>query len=379
MYNIMIINNLHIRRPSVCRYLAFFLALPVMVNAQVEYLNYSTNSDNTITITGYTGPSGVGVVIPDTINGLTVTVIGDSAFFSANITGVTFPSSLASIGSSVFANNFNWTSPLVIPAGVTNVGGGAFGATEVSSVFIPASLTTIGDGAFSAAYGVQAYTVDPANPVYTNSPEGVLYTRDMTDLVQYPAGRSGTYLIPNTVLNIGANAFDGCENLPAITIPDSVTNMGNYALSNTQRLYNITIGAHVATIGYGVFQTAYNLKGLYFRGNAPVAAGGEVGNYTPAIVYYLPGTTGWGTKFDTIPAELWNPQMVNAGIQTNTYSFSLTGSTNLIVGVDVSTNLASPTNWVRVSTFQLTTSGTGSFSDASWAGSPARFYRLSAP
>ena len=53
------------------------LALPVAVEAQFAY----TTNNGTITITGYSGAGG-SVTIPDTINGLPVTSIGDSAFYA---------------------------------------------------------------------------------------------------------------------------------------------------------------------------------------------------------------------------------------------------------------------------------------------------------
>src|SRR5438445_6062883 len=58
--------------------LLFLLILPAAVQAQFDYV---TNDDNTITITGYTGPGG-DVTIPNTINGLPVTFIGDYAFYN---------------------------------------------------------------------------------------------------------------------------------------------------------------------------------------------------------------------------------------------------------------------------------------------------------
>ncbi len=57
------------------------LTLPFVVQAQ-DY-TYTTNDDNTITITGYTG-SGGDVTIPDTINGLPVTSIGSYAFYQCS-------------------------------------------------------------------------------------------------------------------------------------------------------------------------------------------------------------------------------------------------------------------------------------------------------
>src|SRR5262245_44501712 len=66
--------------------LALFMTLANVVQAQ---FTYTTNSDNTITITGYTG-SGGDVAIPDTIDGMAVTTIGPNAFYTSfNLCGGT--------------------------------------------------------------------------------------------------------------------------------------------------------------------------------------------------------------------------------------------------------------------------------------------------
>ena len=116
----------HLRTACAARLLPLLLllALPAVVQAQFTY----TTNNGTITITGYTGPSGT-VVIPDTINNLPVTSIGDNAFYDIynqskiNLTGISFGTNLTSIGSYAFYNaNF---ASLVIPDSVTNIGNSA--------------------------------------------------------------------------------------------------------------------------------------------------------------------------------------------------------------------------------------------------------------
>ena len=86
--------------------LLLLLTLPTVVQAQ---FNFTTNNNGTITITGYIG-SGGAVTIPDTINGLPVTSIGDYAFFGNSLTSITIPNGIISIGVSAFDNCFNLTS-----------------------------------------------------------------------------------------------------------------------------------------------------------------------------------------------------------------------------------------------------------------------------
>src|SRR6266436_5113182 len=83
------------------------LSLPAVVQAQ---FNYTFDSYGGIAITGYTGPGGA-VTIPDTINGLPVTSIGDAAFFfNDTVTSVTIPNSVINIGVSAFYDCYSLTS-----------------------------------------------------------------------------------------------------------------------------------------------------------------------------------------------------------------------------------------------------------------------------
>jgi hypothetical protein len=86
---------------AVCgRRLLLLLLLLLSTNSatvQAQF-NYTVNDDGTVTITKYVGRGG-DVVIPDTIDGLPVTSIGDTAFAGfAELTSVLIPNSVMSIG-----------------------------------------------------------------------------------------------------------------------------------------------------------------------------------------------------------------------------------------------------------------------------------------
>ena len=112
-----------------CAFLVLLL-LVLPATAQPQF-TWTTNSDGaSVTITGYTGPGGA-VIIPNSINNLLVTVIGESAFepgspeLGTNITSVTIPPSVSSIEDFAFEVCESLTT-LAIPASVTNIGQAAF-------------------------------------------------------------------------------------------------------------------------------------------------------------------------------------------------------------------------------------------------------------
>jgi hypothetical protein len=128
-----------------------------------------------------------------------------------------------------------------------------------------------------------------------------------------------------------------------------------------------------------------NLTGVYFKGNAP-SVGEYVFTYADnATVYYLPGTTNWGTTFGGRPTVLWNPQAqrnVSFGVRTNRFGFNIIGSSNLVIVVEACTDLAN-SSWSPVGTNTLNTfigtNGSSYFSDPDWTNYPGRFYRLRSP
>src|ERR1035438_6740084 len=184
-----------------CFGLVVLLALPASVRAQ---FTFTTNDNNTITITGYTGSNSV-VVIPDTTNGYTVTSIGSgafsSSFSSAYITSVTIPDSITSIGDMAFFGCANLGS-LNIPSNITNIGAAAFSSCfSLTNIAVPASITSIGDYAFFYCANLTAIVVDAANPNHSSA-DGVLFNKDQTTLIQFPFGKAGSYSIPGSVTSI---------------------------------------------------------------------------------------------------------------------------------------------------------------------------------
>jgi len=97
-------------------------------------------SVNQARITKYLGPSG-DVRIPQVIEGMTVTEIGDEAFLGKEITKITFPQSLRIIGTNAFKDNK--LTEITIPVNVTSIGIGAFRNNRLNQMRIPFNIRII--------------------------------------------------------------------------------------------------------------------------------------------------------------------------------------------------------------------------------------------
>jgi hypothetical protein len=297
-------------------------AIPPAVQAQ---FTYTTNEDNTLTVTGYAGSPGA-VIIPANINGLLVTIIGDDAFeWNTNLTGVTIPVGVSEIGVDAFA--------------------GCYGLTSVE---IPSSVTEIGDWAFLGCIS-------------------------LTNIV-----------MSNGVVSIGSGSFAQCTNLLGISIPNTITNIGSAAFQYCYSLQSVMIPASVNSIGSWAFSSCVSLSNAFFAGNAPTSdpppadGAGSIFIGDPVTIFYFPGAAGW-SFFYGYSTVLWNPLIQtndgHFGINNNQFGFNITGTTNIPVMVDACTNLVSPV-WIPLQTLTLT-NGSVYFSDSEWTNHPSRFYRLS--
>jgi hypothetical protein len=231
-----------------------------------------TTSNGQITITGYNG-SAATVEIPATIDGLPVTSIGDTAFQGKSLTGVTIPSGVRSIGYKAFEGCQSLTA-ITIPSSVTTIRGFAFSrCTSLASVTIPASVTSIEDNPFMGCLTLAAITVSPDNTVYS-SRDGVLYTKDETALISYPAGRQGGFVIPSSVTNLRNSAFSDCSGLTSINIPDSVTYLGAGVFWNCSGLTSVFIPDSVTSTNTSVLGSCENLRSVRLSNSLKTLQGG---------------------------------------------------------------------------------------------------------
>jgi PKD repeat protein len=308
-------------------------------------------------LTSVTIPATVTSIGPDAFincyNLPSITVaVGNSFFTSAG--GVLFDKSMTTL----LEYPAGLDGSYAIPGGVTTIGPDAFILCDgLTAVTMTASVTSIEDGAFGDCAGLTnltlgagisslatstfggcvnltAINVDPAN-TYLSSLNGVVFNKSQTTLVQFPPGISSGYTIPNSVTSIadyafedcnltdviissnvasiGLVAFQGCGSLTNVTMSNGVTSIGEVAFADCPKLATMTIPASVSYLPDAVF--AYSgLTSVYFEGNAPTADP-EAFLGDTATVYYLAGTSGWGSTFDGLTTVMEDAPNPNGSLQ----------------------------------------------------------------
>ena len=130
--------------------------------------------------------------------------------------------------------------------------------------------------------------------------------------------------MPDTVLNIGDNAFSDCISLAGVTIPgllprlgnglfigctsltnialgNSITSIGTNAFNDCTSLTSVTIPYGVTNLGQAAFGNCTSLTYVCFQGNVPTSSGNLVFLSDPVtVIYYLAGATGWGSNYEGI-------------------------------------------------------------------------------
>jgi hypothetical protein len=307
--------------------------LPASVNAQFSY----TVNNGAVTITAYTGPAGA-VNIPGTILGLPVVSIQNWAF-DPYYTGDT-----ASVTS------------VTIPDSVTNIDYEAFEYCDsVTNISIGAGVIGIGSGAFTYCNGLMAITADTNNPAFTTV-DGILFDKQQTTLLQCPQKVAGSYTIPDTVTNIGAQAFCECGGLSTVTIGNGVVSLGSgafqyctglnsliipdgvtsiaAAFTYCTGLTNVTIGKGVTSIGNNAFYQCTSLMNVSIPTNVCSIGSGAFYSCSSLPEIALPGSVtniGANAFYDctrlgsvTIPGNV-----ISVGPDA---FYSCAGLTNLTIG-----------------------------------------------
>ena len=175
---------------------------------------YKVVNDEAIIISAAEGLSGA-LVIPSELDGYTVTAIGPKAFYNfKNLTEVTIPSTIKSMGKNAFMN--------------------CTGMTKINITDLKAwcEMERFGALASPMIYAKKLYLNGALVEGNITIPEG---TKAITQGAFYSCKDIKNVTLPNTITYIGESAFNGCEYLASINIPNSVTEIGDWAFTGCSK------------------------------------------------------------------------------------------------------------------------------------------------
>ncbi len=306
----------------------------------VDGIYYIIKDNNSLSVTygdiKYTGD----VVIPYQVfyNGITYSVIsiGDYAFQYCDISSITIPNSVTSIGVCAFDDCGCLTS-ITIPNNVTSLGPGAFEncynlVSITSNITIPFEISenvfqiyeagrdifssatlTVPAGTKSAYQATEGWKLfkhiveagsGDVGDVF--SVDGIYFKIEDNNYVSVTLGDvkySGDVVIPNQVANNGKtyevtsidnHAFFYCSNLSSVTIPNSVNSIDSWAFYYCSGLTSITIPHSVTSIGNYAFFECSGLTSVILEIKAPFA----IDDY----VFKSYNTDVYATAILTVPA-----------------------------------------------------------------------------
>lgn len=174
---------------------------------------------------------------------------------------IIIPETVVKIGDEAFWNCYYLTS-ISIPESVTSIGKYAFHlCLRLLNATIPKNVKSIGVGAFAGEASMSDIQVSEDNKYFT-SENGILYDKKKKVLIQCPRAKSGEIKIPESVTNIGEEAFEYCQNVTSIIIPESVTNIGRVAFKSCENLTSVIIPQGVTQIEESTFSGCSSLSNV---------------------------------------------------------------------------------------------------------------------
>ena len=234
---------------------------------QDGFYNYTILADGSAEITKYFGTDDH-VVVPATLGGHTVTVIGQSAFSgSEDMTSVDIPNTVTCIKLLAFSDCTGLTS-ITVPDSVTIIDDSVFeNCINLAEINLPDTLTYLGayvcsntkwsnnQPAGSIVYlGNYAYRYE--YDWYSEPPEDLVLREGTIGIADYAFRESDKYksiTLPDSLRFIGEDAFINCYNVKKINFGNSITEIQRMAFKGCDSLTNITFPDSLTRIGENAF------------------------------------------------------------------------------------------------------------------------------
>lgn len=219
--------------------------------------------------------------------------IGGGAFSGSAVSGaMVLPAGVTSIGGEAFA--LTGLTSIKLPDGVKHLGGGFLGGTQITELDVPESVNDVDEGVFSSMGSLSVINLPssipdralikgfvgdtslrtitvPANCKFYSVRDNVLFNKDGSTLVTYSLGKSGAYAVPEGVTEIADQAFYHAE-ATSVTFPSTLKTVGEYGFCESKLGGSVVLPDGMETVSHGAFMnlqiTSANIGGAITLGGS---------------------------------------------------------------------------------------------------------------
>lgn len=253
-----------------------------------EKFDYEENGDRRITITAFPMHSTT-VVVPDEIDGYTVTAIDNNVSYADEVVDLTIPGTVTEIQSHTFDRTSSLQS-LKLENGVEKIGAYAFDTdTGLSSVQLSNTLSEIGQSAFGTCSSLK--DID----------------------------------LPDSLTRIGSQAFEQ-SGLTSLTLPDSVRSVGRQAFLECRSLVSAKLSSGMTTIPSQMFQRCTSLRTVTIPASITSIANTAFDGCDLTTIYYGGTQAQWEALLEQVKS-----------VSTQTYEMMMDANVTVSGGGDPST------------------------------------------
>jgi len=209
--------------------------------------------------------------------------------YCSSLKQVTLPQNVKRLAYGVFA--LSGIEQLTLNEGLTRIDNNVFQQCDsLRTIYISSTVNSISPYALFNLNSLESFSVASTNSNFCTE-SGVLYTKDRTHLVSYPANKSIHYAIPNGVTTIDTAAFAGNWRLFSVTIPSSVIEIAPEAFSYCSQLAVVDLPSTVTKIGYYSFKDCAGLSAIFTNSLTPFSmtvSDSIFINLNPGCTLYVP-------------------------------------------------------------------------------------------
>ena len=250
-----------------------FLAVFPIYGEFQDGFEFSIQNEEVV-IESYSGQDSV-VIIPDSLNNLPVTVIGDNSFADNElIVQITLPNTIRKIGNNAFAGCGQMKS-INFPSTIRQIGESSFsGCEKLTQITLPKDLESIGRNAFQDCSNIY-YVTDATGGNLTEIGEGAFddtawfknFNNDYVTICQgcfllKYRGKETNLTVPWTIYNIAEGAFSGNESIVTMQLPNYMTTLQAGAISDMKNLKTINGGNGIETVSEYAFSNLPELENI---------------------------------------------------------------------------------------------------------------------